>query len=214
MKEAFIDCRQKTTCFSGMMYKLIYADPPWNWQAYSPRGEGRSAKRHYPVMTLSEIAALPVGEISDRDSVLALWATDPMLDKAFEIIKAWGFEFKTVGFYWIKTNKDGSLFKGLGYYTRANPEQCLIATKGKGLPRFDRSINKAVIAPRGRHSEKPDIIREYLVRLFGDVARIELFARKTSPGWHVWGNEVQSDIDLNGILNDWAEREARSLLGV
>src|SRR3990167_10634174 len=150
-------------------YNIIYADPPWSWRAYSEKGEGRSAKNHYNVMSLEDIKALPVGDWADKDSVLFLWAIDPMLPQALEVIRSWGFEYKTVGFYWVKQNaKSPGFFTGLGYYTRANPEQCLLATRGNGLVRVDKSVQKLVIEPRGKHSQKPDEVRNRIVKLFGN----------------------------------------------
>jgi N6-adenosine-specific RNA methylase IME4 len=174
-------------------YQLIYCDPPWLWKARSSKGEGRSAKNHYSVMTLDDIKCLPVAKIAEKDSVLLMWAIDPMLPQALEVIQAWGYTYKTVAFYWAKTNTKSEGFAvGCGYYTRANPEMCLLATKGKGLSRVSKSVRRLVVAPRGRHSEKPDEVRKRIVQLFGDVSRIELFARMQVPGWIAWGNEVEN----------------------
>src|SRR5688572_6378160 len=154
-------------------YQLIYADPPWQFRVHSKRVGSRSAERHYPVMSLVDIAALPVSKIATKNSVLLMWAIDPMLDVAFEVIRAWDFRFKTVGFYWVKQNvKADSFFTGLGYYTRANPEQCLLATRGAGLKRKDRSVRRLIVAPRGRHSEKPTEAYPRIERLFGNVSQI------------------------------------------
>lgn len=178
-------------------YQLIYADPPWHFRVRSPKGESRSAKKHYPVMSLDEIAALPVSKIAAKNSVLLMWTIDPMLYVAFNVIKAWGFKFKTVGFYWAKQNiKSAGFFSGMGYYTRANPEQCLLATRGTGLKRKDRSVQRLIVAPRGRHSEKPIEAFNRIERLFGNVHRIELFARQRRPGWDAFGNEVEGSISL------------------
>ncbi len=109
-------------------YKVIYADPPWTFATYSRKGKGRSAEAHYDCMSLADIKALPVAEWAAGDCVLLLWTTDPLLEKALEIIRAWGFTYKTVGFYWAKLNRpeisynDRSFFTGLGFWTRANPE--------------------------------------------------------------------------------------------
>jgi len=176
-------------------YQLIYADPPWHFRVRSEKGEARSAKKHYPIMSLHDIAALPVSKIAAKNSVLLLWAIDPMLDVAFHVIKAWGFRFKTVGFYWVKQNmKSAGFFTGLGYYTRANPEQCLLATRGIGLKRTDRSVRRLIIARRGRHSEKPVEAYRRIERLFGNVTRIELFARRRRSGWHAFGNQVERSV--------------------
>jgi N6-adenosine-specific RNA methylase IME4 len=178
-------------------YQLIYADPPWHFVVRSKKGEGRSAKKHYPVMSLGEIAALPISKIAAKNSILLMWAIDPMLDVAFDVIKAWDFKFKTVGFYWVKQNiKTSGFFTGLGYYTRANPEQCLLATRGAGLKRKDRSVQRLIVAPRGSHSEKPTEAYRRIERLFGNVHRVELFARRRRAGWDAFGNEVEGSISL------------------
>jgi N6-adenosine-specific RNA methylase IME4 len=178
-------------------YQVIYADPPWHFRVRSEKGESRSAKNHYPVMSISDIAALPISKIAAKNSILLLWAIDPMLDIAFDVIKAWDFRFKTVGFYWVKQNlKSPGFFTGLGYYTRANPEQCLLATRGAGLKRMDRGVPRLIVAPRGRHSEKPIEAYRRIERLFGNVARIELFARQRRAGWDAFGNQIKDSIYL------------------
>src|SRR5262249_53701782 len=115
-------------------YSVIYADPPWNFRTWSAKGTGRGAVSHYDCLSFEALAALPVSQLAAPDCALFLWATDPMLPRAFELIRAWGFEYKTVGFYWVKLNAKAktadSYFTGLGYWTRANPEQCLLATRG------------------------------------------------------------------------------------
>jgi len=181
-----------------LAYQVIYADPPWHFRVRSKKGEGRSAKNHYAVMSLDEIAALPISKIAAKNSVLLMWAIDPMLDVAFDVIKAWHFCFKTVGFYWVKQNiKSPGFFTGLGYYTRANPEQCLLATRGAGLKRKDRSVQRLIVAPRSRHSEKPVEAYRRIERLFGDVSRVELFARHRRLGWDAFGNQVAGSIRLS-----------------
>ena len=112
-------------------YKIIYADPPWEYRVWSKKGQGRSAESHYPTMRLEDIKALPVEKLADKNCVLFMWITFPMLNEAMSVLKAWGFTYKTVGFVWVKQNKkSSSLFWGMGYWTRANAELCVIATKG------------------------------------------------------------------------------------
>ena len=177
-------------------YGIIYADPPWQYKVYSKKGAGRSAESHYPTMSIEDIRALPVGELADRDCALFLWITFPMLLDALSVIKAWGFTYKTVAFAWVKQNKKAStLFWGMGYWTRANVELCILATKGRPR-RKSAGVHQVVLAPVEEHSKKPDIVRDKIVTLMGDLPRIELFARQTPPGWDVWGNEVDSDITL------------------
>lgn len=172
-------------------YNVIYADPPWRFQTYSALGEGRSAAAYYDVMTPGEIAAYPVQHLAGKDCVLLLWVTDPLLEAGLNVIKAWGFTYKTVGFYWIKTSKDYcSRPIGTGYWTRANPEQCLLATRGRPK-RLNSDVRKLVESPRREHSRKPDGIYERIERLAAGPY-VELFARDRRPGWDAIGLEADS----------------------
>ena len=171
-------------------YNIIYSDPPWTFTTRSDKGKGKSPENHYNCMSLKDICNLPVNNIAEKDCVLFMWVVDPLLHKAFEVIKAWGFEYKTVAFTWAKQNrKSPGFFTGLGYWTRGNPEMCLLATKGRPK-RVSKSVSQLVIDTRREHSRKPDRIRDDIVNLCGDLPRIELFARQKTKGWDVWGNEV------------------------
>jgi len=170
-------------------YKVIYADPPWSFKTYSEKGKDRSPENHYNCMSLKDICNLPVNKIAEDNSVLLMWVVDPLLDKAFEVIKAWGFKYKTVGFTWAKTNrKKMGFFTGLGYWTRGNPEMCLLATRGKPK-RLNKSIPQLVVEQRQEHSRKPDIVYEHIQKML-EGPYIELFARRKREGWISWGNEV------------------------
>ena len=172
-------------------YSIIYADPPWR---YNQKGVSGAAEKHYPTMSIEELCALPVAEISASDSVLFLWTTFPQLPSALQLIKAWGFSYKTVGFVWLKKNrKSDSWLCGMDFWTRGNAEICLLATKGHPK-RKAANVHQFIISPIREHSRKPDEAREKIVALMGDLPRIELFARQTSPGWDVWGNEVESTL--------------------
>ena len=175
--------------FPNKKYNIIYADPAWYFKSYSSKGEGRNATQHYNCMSINDICNLPVGNISNNNCVLLLWVIDPMLPQAFEVIKAWGFKYKTVAFTWVKENKNEGYFTGLGYWTRSNPEMCLLATKGKPK-RISKSVRQLVIDKRREHSRKPDRIRNDIVELCGDLPRIELFARQQAEGWDNWGNHI------------------------
>ena len=180
-------------------YKVIYADPPWQFKTYSEKGLGKSADQYYPTMSLSDIKALPVSEIADKDCALFLWTTIPFLRQSFDVMKSWGFEYKTVAFVWIKRNrKSDGLFWGTGYWTRANSEICMLATRGNPK-RVSASVHRVIISRIEEHSKKPQESRERIVKLMGDVPKIELFARQKVDGWDVWGNEVDCDVELNGV---------------
>lgn len=173
---------------TGKRYGVILADPPWHWKSRSEKGTGRGAVAHYKVMGFDEIASIPVLDYAGKDCVLFLWAIDPMLNEAMELIKRWGFKFKTVGFYWVKTTKTGKFHTGLGYYTRSNPEMCLLATRGHPK-RIARNVPKLHLAMRREHSRKPSGIRENIVRLMPGPY-LELFARETAPGWDCLGDQT------------------------
>jgi N6-adenosine-specific RNA methylase IME4 len=140
-------------------------------------------------MSLQDICNLPVNNIANDDSVLLMWVVDPLLDKAFKVIEAWGFKYKTVGFTWAKTNKKSmGFFTGLGYWTRGNPEMCLLATKGKPK-RISKSVPQLVVEQRREHSRKPDIMYNHIEKLL-EGPYIELFARTQRNGWDSWGNQT------------------------
>lgn len=175
-------------------YQIIYADPPWSYNDKNCNGATGS---HYKTMSLKDIKDLPVGGVADNNSVLFMWATYPMLKEALLVIEAWGFQYKSIAFQWLKLNKkNGKPFYGLGRWTRGNMECCLLAVKGKPS-RKSNSVFQLIQSPISRHSEKPHEAREKIIELMGDLPRIELFARQKTEGWDVWGNEVESDIDLS-----------------
>ena len=177
-------------------YQIILADPPWDYQDKGCQG---TMANHYKGMKLENIKALPIQEIADKDCILFLWATYPMLKEALEVIEAWGFKYKTIAFQWIKLNKkNGKPFFGLGRWTRGNTEPCLLATKGR--PKRDsKGVFQIIEAPLTKHSEKPAQTRIKIQQLMNNLPRIELFARQKTEGWDVWGNEVKSDIDFNNL---------------
>ena len=174
---------------TNQKHGVIYADPPWTFKTYSDKGKDKSPEKHYSCMSLTDIIHLPVGSIAKDDAVLLMWVVDPLLDQAFKVIDAWGFTYKTVGFTWAKTNKNTmGFFTGLGYWTRGNPEMCLLATKGRPK-RIHKDVAQLVVSERRRHSEKP-LLHKEIERLV-DGPYIELFARqKPYENWDYWGNEV------------------------
>lgn len=184
-------------------FGAILADPPWrfrtwnNVEAIARRGyEDASAAVHYRTMPTAEIAALPVGNIAAADCCLFLWTSWPQLEDALAIIRAWNFAFKTCAFDWMKAHvgqiemfrDDGDPLMGMGYWTRANSEPCLLATRGKPK-RTDAGVKQAIIEPRREHSRKPDCVHGRIERLVAGPY-LELFARAPRKGWTVWGNET------------------------
>lgn len=176
-------------------YQIIYADPPWSYND-KMSGHSFSLDHEYQTQDIEWIKKLPIKDIADENCILFLWAVSPQLQEAMDVIKAWGFKYKTLGFCWVKEYRDGGLFvKNLGRYTMGGVELCLLATRGHPQRQL-KNISQVVFEARGRHSEKPIKVRQRIVELMGDIPRIELFARQKTEGWDVWGNEVKSDIEL------------------
>jgi len=171
-----------------IQYGAILADPPWHFAVRSPKGEGRSASQHYGTMSLAEIEALPVASWAAPDCALFLWAIDPMLPHAMRVMQTWGFTFKTVGFTWAKTNAGGGYFCGMGFWTRANAEMCLLGTRGSPK-RQAKDVRRLIVAPRREHSRKPDEAASGVMRLVSGPY-LEMFARERRPGWDAWGLET------------------------
>ena len=147
-------------------------------------------------MSIDELCALPVETLAEKDCLLFLWATFPQLPETLRLIQAWGFTFETVAFVWLKLNKKSpTWFYGLGYWTRGNAEICLLAKRGKPKRR-SAGVHQFIISPVEEHSKKPDVTRDKIIELAGDLTRVELFARQKTPGWDVWGNEVDRDLSL------------------
>ena len=180
-----------------MKYRVVYADPPWSFNNKRTGGNLNSgAGQKYDVMTVNDICNLPVNKIADDNCVLFMWWVASMPEEALKVVKSWGFKVKTMtGFNWVKMTKANKLFFGMGFWTRQGSENCLIAIKGKPK-RVDAGVRAVILTPVGRHSEKPDEARKRIVKLMGDVPRIELFARQSTPGWDVWGNEVGPTVDI------------------
>lgn len=180
-------------------YNIIYADPPWSYYNDSTAKQDCTTVKGmrrppYEVMSSGEIMSLPVNSIAADNSVLFIWTTDYHLQKCLDVIKAWGFEYKTVAFSWLKKTKKGTPVCFMGAYTmKSGIEMCLLATKGKNAHKLVKRHNvRALIeTPRMEHSKKPSEVRTRIVDLLGDLPRVELFAREVSEGWSVWGNEVE-----------------------
>ena len=167
-------------------YAVLYADPPWTFATYSAKGRGRCADAHYDVMSIEALKALPVSEWAADDCALLLWATSPLLPRALEVMAAWGFTYKSVAFTWAKENKRSpGFFVGLGFWTRANCEYCLLGTRGSPKRRA-RDVRQLIVAPRREHSRKPDEAYDGIERLLGGPY-LEMFARHAREGWDAWG---------------------------
>ena len=163
-------------------FNLIYADPPWRYE--HSKTDSRKIENQYPTLSLEEICKLGIPAIAAKDAILFLWATSPKLAEAMQVIDSWGFEYKTC-MVWIK-NKIG-----MGYHVRQKHELLLIATKGSpGVPDEKNRPSSVIQAARGKHSEKPDKVYSLIEKMYPDVKRVELFARRTRRGWDSWGNEV------------------------
>lgn len=188
-----------------MKYKAILADPPWKFDAWGRDIGKRSAEHHYRTMATEDICRLDVSQLADDDCALFVWAIWPKLPQALEVITAWGFEYKTLAFDWVKFRKAMKLHFGMGYWTRANSECCLLATRGNPK-RLDAGVAQVIfeweeyqpetiIAPYRGHSVKPD---EQYTRIESLVAGpyLELFARRRRDNWDAFGNQVEGSIAL------------------
>jgi N6-adenosine-specific RNA methylase IME4 len=189
-------------------YALILADPPWAFRTYTAerrtptQKKFREAEDHYPTMTFEEMAALPVAKMAHKNAVLVMWVVGSHLHEAMRLGEAWGFTYVTDLLCWMKQKLIDAdqidMFTGdiaeprisMGYYTRKQKEDCLLFKRGHGLPVIAHDVRQVIVAPSNGHSRKPPEQYERIERLFGDVPRIEMFARNTAPGWDAWGNEV------------------------
>ena len=187
-------------------YNIIYADPPWSYNdKLGDKVNLGAATGTYDTQDLEWIKGLPVKELADKDCALFLWCVNPLLPEAFDVIKAWGFKYKTVAFVWNKRTVNGNWVHNMGRWTMGNMEMVLLATKGSPK-RVRKDIKQLVVAERKGHSKKPDIIRQAIVDLMGDLPRLEMFARgdKTKDlfefnrfdGWDTFGNESEDSIEL------------------
>jgi N6-adenosine-specific RNA methylase IME4 len=163
---------------------VILADPPYRYD-FSV-SSNRRVENHYPTMSLEAICALPVADVATDNAALFLWVPAPKLPQGLAVLTAWGFAYKTVA-VWVKPSI------GMGYYFRSRQEFLLVGVRGSGMvPSPDKRVDSVIAAARGRHSEKPGVVREIIERMYPGLPKLELFARKQAPGWVAWGNEVAS----------------------
>jgi len=184
-----------------MKFDVIYADPAWQYKVRSK--SGGCADKYYMVSTLQEMKKFKVNELSSKNSYLFMWVTFPVLKEGLELMEAWGFRYITNAFTWVKRSKNfkpnennhNKFFFGLGYYTRGNPEICLLGKKGKGVKIQNKGIEQLTVTNLQEHSKKPDEIYEKIEKLVGpDVSKIELFARNKREGWVSLGNEIDGKL--------------------
>ncbi|MFA6151982.1 MAG: MT-A70 family methyltransferase [Chitinophagaceae bacterium] len=196
-------------------YNIIYADPPWKYNRRTNAATrfGLGVHGHYPTMTLDEIKSLDIQSITAENCMLFMWVTFPRLKEGLEVIKVWGFTYKTLGFSWIKTNrKNNNPFFGIGFYTKSNCEVCLIAVKGKPI-KISNYVSSVIISPVQEHSRKPAIVRERIVQLCGNIPRIELFARSKITSWDSWGEEVSNDVEILEFKEFSNKKKSQGLRG-
>ena len=179
---------------TNKQYKIVYADPPWSY--YGAQDKWGAAAKFYPLMSDDEMLAFPMREWMEQPGILFLWVTSPRLDFAIDCIRSWGLTYRGVAFVWVKTRKDGTPIGAQGVrpsIVKPITEYVLAASnipKGRPLPLSDESVAQTVFAPRGRHSEKPAIVRTLIESMYPKVSRVELFARERVIGWDAWGNEI------------------------
>jgi N6-adenosine-specific RNA methylase IME4 len=184
-----------------MEFEIIYADPPWDYKGQKQHnGKGGkdtgSANKYYETLKLKDLKTIPVYDIAAKDSLLFIWVTSPHLNQGVDLIKSWGFKYSTVGFVWNKVKINPS------FYTMSQCELCLIAKKGKiPQPRGARNIRQYIEEMRRKHSQKPDAIKTRINKMFPSQKKLELFAREPTEDWYYWGNEVNSNFNLNDIWN-------------
>jgi len=177
-------------------YEIIYADPAWQYKTKESLAKtsilNGELNTHYGTMTIAELGELPLGSISDKNSMLFMWVVSPMLDDGIELMKEWGFKYSTIAFIWHKQRVNP------GHYTMSECEICLVGRRGKiPTPRGARNVRQFLSEMRGKHSAKPTEIRKRIETMFPTQTKLEMFARQSAEGWDAWGNEVENSIDLS-----------------
>lgn len=178
--------------YDSQKYNLILADPSWKFNNKITGGTNMisGAASCYPVMSLSDICDLDIESLAADNSVLLMWWVASQPQEAIDVCNAWGFKVKTMSaFNWVKKTVHGKPYFGMGFWTRAGSELCLLATRGKPKP-ASHSVRSVFEATNTKHSRKPSCVRDFAVQLCGDVPRIELFAREAVEGWDAMGYEI------------------------
>lgn len=175
-----------------MKYSILYCDPAWDYagrEQHNTQEANKSVIHHYRTMKIDDMKKLKVQDITEDDALMFMWSSSPHLPQAIELMKHWGFEYKTIAFVWDKQRVNP------GYYTMSQCEVCLVGKKGRiPSPRGAKNVKQFLSKMRSRHSEKPTEVRDRITQMFPTQSKIELFARQKTEGWDVWGNEVESSI--------------------
>ena len=202
--------------FPDKKYQVIYADPPWSYSKgvhqdfrKSHNGEDRLISEQYQTMKKKDLLKLNVKNLASDDCALFMWFTYSHLSEALGLCKEWGFKYKTIAFVWLKRSNKGNVLCKVGAWTLGSAEACLIATRGNMLKYKECNNIRQLVDPntdirlKGKsHSKKPSEVRERINLLFPNTEKIELFARQSTPGWDVWGNEVEQDVVVRGLTNE------------
>lgn len=205
-------------------YDVLLADPPWSYRVWNGK-KSRTSDAHYRTMSTETIAELPVSQIVTDDAALFLWSTPPAIHEAIRVLESWGFQYKTFAFVWIKHDKhartkgakepllckNGELFRasfGLGHYTRANAEICLLGIRGR-MPVADKGVSQLILSERRDHSWKPDEQYERIERLYPNRNKLELFARRHRSGWDALGLDLDGRDVKNALLTESGEDAVR-----
>jgi N6-adenosine-specific RNA methylase IME4 len=206
--------------------EILYADPAWAFKNYGGDkpgdivDRGRGASKHYHTMGIRDMARLPIKQITAPNAVCFMWMSWPHLNAALFLLRAWGFDYRSRAFCWVKPRKStaGRFIDDItadrwwdmtqGYGTRANDEICLLGFKGGGLPRQNKGVRSLIVQPRrGQHSEKPKVAYGRMERLYGvEHVKMELFARNLWPDWVSVGFDVNDRVDMRDVLRDYCER--------
>ena len=185
-----------TPVFPDRKFNIIYCDPPWKFGSKAYQDKERNMlileETQYQTMTIQELKNLPVQDISEKDSACFMWVTDSHLKEGIDLMETWGFKYKTIAFNWIKKYASGETCVNFAPWTLKSHEICLLGIKGTmGKYKIANNVRGLVFAERTKHSKKPNEVRKRIVDLFGDIPKIELFAREHTEGWFVWGNEIE-----------------------
>jgi site-specific DNA-methyltransferase (adenine-specific) len=179
------------------MYDVILADPPWTFSVWNAEKSDRHVSHKYDLMSCEDIMNLNIASLASENCALFLWATWPNILEAFKVIEAWGFTYRTEAWTWVKAKRSGFGFHfGMGYYSRANTEPCLLAVKGK-MPVVAHDIMGLIYHPVMEHSKKPNDQYRKIEALYPDMKYLELFARRKREGWDSWGNEIKNDVEID-----------------